>query len=215
MARVELEHFTIGNSYGGNQDWFRTFMMRIGGCAAETACDSSLYFALHRGLDGVYPFDKAKLTKADYVAFAHRMEQYLWPRMSGVNRLELFIDGYAKCLKDCGVEVLSMTAFDGSEPYEKAADVLRRQIDAGYPVPTLILNHRDKAMKDYVWHWFLINGYDRKEDADDLLVKAVSYSEFQWLSLRQLWNTGRDVKGGFVLYKLNESKEERHNGGNG
>ena len=39
--RHELEHFNIGSSYGGNQDWFRTFMMRIGGCGAETACDSS------------------------------------------------------------------------------------------------------------------------------------------------------------------------------
>ena len=48
--RRELEHFMIGYSYGGNQDWFRTFMMRLGGCGAETACDSSLYFALHRGV---------------------------------------------------------------------------------------------------------------------------------------------------------------------
>ena len=38
--RRELEHFRIGDSYGGNQDWFPTFMMRIGGCGAETACDS-------------------------------------------------------------------------------------------------------------------------------------------------------------------------------
>ena len=30
----ELDHFYIGRSYGGNQDWFRTFMMRLGGCAA-------------------------------------------------------------------------------------------------------------------------------------------------------------------------------------
>ena len=35
--RQELQHFHIGDSYGGNQDWFPTFMMRIGGCGAETA----------------------------------------------------------------------------------------------------------------------------------------------------------------------------------
>ena len=52
--RRELEHFMIGNSYGGNQDWFRTFMMRIGGCGAETACDSSLYFAIHKGVEGIF-----------------------------------------------------------------------------------------------------------------------------------------------------------------
>lgn len=53
--RRELEHFQIGNSYGGNQDWFPTFMMRIGGCGAETACDSSVYLALHRGLPALRP----------------------------------------------------------------------------------------------------------------------------------------------------------------
>ena len=45
----ELNHHYIGESYGGNQDWFRTFWMRIGGCGAETACESSLYFARELG----------------------------------------------------------------------------------------------------------------------------------------------------------------------
>ena len=203
MARKELEHFYIGDSYGGNQDWFRSFMMRIGGCAAETACDSSLYFALHKGIDGIYPFDKTCLTRNDYVDFAHRMEKYLWPRMSGVNRTDLFIDGYANCLKDCGVGCIRMQSFSGDEPYEKAADALMRQIDAGYPVPALILNHRDKSMKDYVWHWFLINGYDDTQDGqDELLIRTVTYSEYQWISLRKLWNTGCDLKGGLVLYEI-------------
>ena len=58
--RRELEHFMIGNSYGGNQDWFRTFMMRIGGCGAETACDSSLYFAIHKGVEGILSIRQGK-----------------------------------------------------------------------------------------------------------------------------------------------------------
>lgn len=200
MERKALEHFTIGDSYGGNQDWFRSFMMRIGGCAAETACDSSLYFALHRGVEGICPFDPNDLSKEAYVDFAHMMRQYLWPRMSGVNRIEIFIDGYAKYLRDRGVDRIDMRAFHGSEPYEKAAEALMRQIDSGCPVPTLVLNHKDKSMKDYVWHWFLINGYDRQ--TDDLLVRAVTYSEYQWISLKRLWDTGHDLKGGFVLYKV-------------
>ena len=70
--RRELEHFMIGNSYGGNQDWFRTFMMRLGGCGAETACDSCLYFAIHKGVEGIYPFDHQNLSKHDYVDFVKR-----------------------------------------------------------------------------------------------------------------------------------------------
>ena len=91
--RGELEHCMTGNSYGGNQDWFRTFMMRIGGCGAETACDSSLYFAIHKGVEGIYPFDHKNLSKGEYVDFAHMMEKYLWPRWSGIDKLSIYLDG--------------------------------------------------------------------------------------------------------------------------
>ena len=200
--RKELEHFYIGSSYGGNQDWFRTFMMRIGGCGAETACDSSLYFAIHRDIENIYPFDKNDLTKADYVKFAHMMEKYLWPRMSGINRVDIFIEGYAAYLKDRGIRNIEMEELSGSEPYEKAAAAMIRQIDNGYPVPLLILNHRDRSLKDYVWHWFLINGYDRPDETEDICVKAVTYSGYQWLDLRKLWDTGYMNRGGAVLYRI-------------
>ena len=200
--RKELEHFYIGSSYGGNQDWFRTFMMRIGGCGAETACDSSLYFAIHRDIENIYPFDKNDLTKADYVKFAHMMEKYLWPRMSGINRVDIFIEGYAAYLKDRGIRNIEMEELSGSEPYENAAAAMIRQIDNGYPVPLLILNHRDRSLKDYVWHWFLINGYDRPDGTEDIRVKAVTYSGYQWLDLRKLWDTGYMNRGGAVLYRI-------------
>jgi hypothetical protein len=199
MSKRELEHFCIGNSYGGSQEWFRSFMMRIGGCGAETACDSSLYFALNLGIEGIYPFDTQRLSKRDYVDFAHMMEKYLWPRMSGIDRTEIFVNGYAKYLRDRGVDSISMTTLEGTEPYEAAAEAIRRQIDAGYPVPTLILNHRDRRFADYNWHWFLINGYDL-QDRGTMLVKAVTYSSYEWLDLRRLWDTGHIRRGGLVLF---------------
>ena len=197
----ELDHFYIGASYGGNQDWFPTFMMRIGGCGAETACDSSIYFALHRGLSSVAPENAAAMTKDDYVRFAYEMKPYLSLRMTGIDRLEIFISGYARYLRDKGETRLTMSPFSGGEPYEKALNAVKRQIDDGYPVAALILNHRDKRLEDYVWHWFLINGYD--EAQDDFLVKTVTYSHYRWISLRDLWNTGFYRRGGFVLFKIN------------
>lgn len=197
----ELEHFYIGSSYGGNQDWFPTFMMHIGGCGAETACDSSIYFAVHRGLKRIAPGNAASLTKDDYIRFAYQMKPYLSPRMTGIDRLDIYIDGYAEYLRSCGESGLSMTTFDGGEPFEKARDAVVRQIDGGCPVPTLILNHSNKRYADYVWHWFLINGYD--DSGDEFRVKAVTYSAYEWLSLKGLWNTGFKRRGGFVLYHIN------------
>ena len=197
----ELEHFMIGSSYGGNQDWFRSFKMRMGGCGAETACDSSLYFALYKGVKGIYPFDAENLSKDEYVDFAHIMEKYLWPRLGGINKVEIFIDGYSKYLEGRGVTCIGMEKFDGKEPYEVAAAAVKKQIDAGYPIPMLNLNHKEKEFKDFVWHWFLINGY---EEADDtLLVKVVTYSTFLWLDFKKLWDSGYTNKGGLVIYQMN------------
>ena len=196
----ELEHFFIGASYGGNQDWFPTFMMRVGGCGAETACDSSIYFALHRGLSGIAPENCAMLTKQEYIDFAYEMKPYLSPRMSGIDRLDIYIDGYAQFLQDRGETRLTMEPLDGHAPFDIAKQAVKQQIDAGLPIPTLILRHRDKAFEDYVWHWFLLNGYDERENG--FFVKAVTYSEFEWLDFEKLWNTGYDQRGGLVLYHL-------------
>ena len=199
--RRELEHFTIENSYGGNQDWFPTFMMHIGGCGAETACDCSVYFALHRGFTGIAPMNPQNLAKQDYIDFAYEMRPYLSPRMSGIDRLDIFMDGYAQFLRDRGETRISMTALDGNASYEEAAAAVMQQIDNGCPIPTLVLNHRNKTLKDYIWHWFLINGYQHHETGD-LLVKAVTYSNYEWLNLRLLWNTGHQKRGGMVLFHI-------------
>lgn len=195
----ELEHYRIGKSYGGNQEWFRTFMMKLGGCGAETACESSLYFALHMGKDNLYPFDKDYLTRKSYADFGHIMEKYLWPRMSGIDRLDIFVDGYSRYLADRGETGITMDTLDGTASYEQAAAVIRQQIDAGLPVPTLILNHADRSLRDYNWHWFLINGYDETDDS--IKVKAVTYSSYEWVDLRRLWNTGYERRGGLVLFR--------------
>ena len=75
----ELEYFKIGSAYGGCQDWFSDYMMRIGGCGALTACDSCIYFDLYRGTQ-LYPYDVNRLTKADYIRFGIEMKPYLRPR---------------------------------------------------------------------------------------------------------------------------------------
>ena len=93
-----------------------------------------------------------------------------------------------------------MIPLEGKKPYETAQAAVRSQIDQGYPIPTLILNHRNKALNDYVWHWFLINGYDETDDG--FLVKAVTYSKYEWLDFQLLWNTGHERRGGLVLYNL-------------
>ena len=194
----ELDFFTIGNSFGGNQSWMTDPWMHLGGCGALTACDTCIYLARHRGQRQLYPFDAHNLKKSDYMKFSKIMKPFLRPRASGINTLKIYIDGFTDYLETRN-ETLEMTGFDGSEPVAHAIEVVKKQIDAGLPIACLTLNHRNPAYKDYVWHWFLLVGYEEAEDV--FKVKIATYGEYIWEDFRGLWDTGFEEKGGLVLYK--------------
>ena len=196
----ELDYFTIEHSYGGNQDWFWDPMMKIGGCAALTACDSCIYLDCYKGTKNLYPFEKTALTKKDYQRFGMKMKPYLKPRKNGVDALDIYIEGFGKYLADQGCDSVRMTPLSGTEKASKAKEALMGQIDKGFPLPCLVLKHKNPMFKDYVWHWFLLTGYDTA--GDSCMTKAVTYGEWQWLDMDELWDTGFEKKGGLSLYNM-------------
>ncbi|MGI6721888.1 MAG: hypothetical protein ACOX4I_04975 [Anaerovoracaceae bacterium] len=193
----ELQYFEIEGSYGGCQDWFRDFMMKIGGCAAATACDSSICFDLYKGTD-VCPVDVHDLSIKTYRLFSRIMKPYLRPRWRGVDKLEIYIDGFTRYLRDKGETTISMTPLHGSCSFVEAAAALRKQIDDGWPIPILTLHHSDPDFSFYEWHWYLLTGY--RTDGERLMAKAVTYGSWRWLDFERLWDTGYEEKGGLVLY---------------
>lgn len=197
--KKELDYFRVGTAYGGSQSWFGDRMMRMGGCAAAAACDSSIYLALYRKARELYPYEQDKLTREDYCKFAMRMKPYLRPRLSGIDTLELYQEGYSGYLSDCGCQRFRMELCHGSQPAELAEGMLRQQIEKGFPVPCLLLHHRNREFKNYDWHWFMLTGYERQEDV--CMVKAVTYGGFCWLDFHELWNTGYRKRGGLILYR--------------
>lgn len=195
----ELPYFKIGSSYGGQQEWLPKYMMRIGGCAAVTACDCSIYFQLYKNFRGLYPFDEKNLIKEDYIKFTDIMEPYLHPRWSGINKLSIYIEGFSKFLEDCGEKNLQLLSWDGSQDFEASHMILKHQIDKGFPIPCLTLNHKNPILEDYVWHWFLLTGYDFSDQ--NVFVKVVSYGMARWFNFNLLWDTGFDQKGGLIIFQ--------------
>ena len=196
--RKELPHFHIGKSLGGQQEWYSRitdFGMHVGGCAAITACDCSIYFAKYFGLK-IYPFDLQNITQIEYLEFGRIMEPYLYPRWSG----EIYLDGYGKFLHDHGVENLKLYPWSGENNFSDTQQIICRQIDALCPIPCLTLNHQSPALQDYVWHWFILNGYEFR--GEKFFVKAVSYGVGRWFDLSTLWDTGFQRKGGLILFEL-------------
>ena len=198
--KKELEHYRIGRSYGGSQDWLSDLWMNRGGCGAVVACDCCISLARNHGLRDLCPIDPENVTREDFIDFAMLMKPFLSPRPRGINRTSLFMDGFRDYLATRPDTGLTMTSVEGDAPTEEAVDVIRRQLDLGFPVPYLMLLHRDKTLEDFYRQWFVLNGYF--EDEDGFLVKAVTYGEWVWLDLRHLWDTGEEEKGGFVVFSL-------------
>lgn len=199
--KKELDYFTIEQAYGGNQDWFSDIMMKMGGCAAVTACDSCIYFDLYKSTSSLYPFDKSNITKKEYIDFSKKMKPYLRPRLQGINTLKLYVEGFGEYLKDKGTTDISLKPFSGDEAYSLAKEKVMEQIEANFLIPMLVLRHQNQVYRDYVWHWFLITGYQMKEDESDFSVKVVTYGAARWLNFKELWDTGYANKGGLILFQ--------------
>lgn len=199
MARKELEYFRIEGALGGSQDWFSDWSMYYGGCAAITACDLCIYLAIHRGLRTLYPYDAEHLTRRDFLAFGKQMKPYLRPRAHGVDKLSLYTEGITRYWRDCGIRDLAIQELPGETAPSSAWQTIRGQLDHDLPIPYLLLMHRNRQLRDYVWHWFILAGY--REEGEQRLVKAVTYGESEWLDFMELWNTGHRQKGGAILVR--------------
>ena len=166
--KKELDYFTIEGCYGGNQDWFTNLVMHMGGCAAATACDSCIYFGLqNEKMKPLYPFNIECLTKEDYKAFSQIMKPYLKPRAGGVRKLSWFVEGLGRYIQDVNEAkhtdiYIRMEEFCGDHTWQEAAIFIKEQLDQDIPVPYLLLRHQNEAYKDYIWHWFLLTGYEEK-----------------------------------------------------
>ena len=200
FKRQELDYFNIDKGYGGNQRWMRDWWMHIGGCAALTTCDALIYCALHKGKPEYYPYDLKNITKKDYKKFGMSMKLYLQPRMGGIKELDTFIKGARYYMEDSEICDLNVYGLEGTEPFESARDGIRNNIDAGMPVAYLMLKHHDKKFDFFEWHWFLVNGYEEKEDG--FYIKVATYGAAHWLKLDELWDTGFEEKGGLVLFEM-------------
>lgn len=196
--KKELAYFTIGTSFGGNQDWFQDYWMHIGGCAAVAACDSCICLQKSKVKEQLYPYDIENITKEEYINFAMKMKPYLRPRWNGIDKLEIYIDGLTQYLKDIENTTLSIDGFSADCSVEEATELVKKQINAGFPIPFLLLRHKNCNFKELLWHWFLLVGYQEFEDV--LYVKIATYGAYQYVSFQELWDSGHHNNGGMILY---------------
>lgn len=205
MKKVELPHFYMGKSYGSNQNWMMDPWMHLGGCAALTTCDIFLYMAMHRNREDLYKFkkpDRKEIDRKAYSRFAMAVKLYLEPRRTGIKDLKTYMDGVEQYLKDTGIDDIVLTGTEGSVPYETARNIITDSLDNGMPLAYLMLKHKNEEFEFFGWHWFIVNGYEEREDG--IYIKAATYGKAHWLHLERLWDTGYEHKGGIVAFSIRE-----------
>ncbi len=195
----ELKYFSIDGAVGGNQNWFRNCVMNIGGCAAATACDTCICLAQRFKMMHLYPYNVERLDKEDYIQFSQKMKYYIRPRIGGVKKLSIFIEGFENYLYDVGEHHMKMTGIHGGESVRRVKNVIKSQIDSGLPVPYLMLKHKNSKFKDFVWHWFLCFGYEETEE--NFFIKVATYGNAFIFPLDELWDTGYKERGGIIQIK--------------
>lgn len=113
--KKELDYFYIGSNLGWNQNDFKTYWMKIGGCGAVTACDSFVYFKKYFGKDRLYQHNVEKVDYDEYYAFTNVIKPYLRPRITGIDRLDIYIDGVRQYFDDVGENSLEISGYEEIE----------------------------------------------------------------------------------------------------
>ena len=135
--KKELDYFYIDGKYGWNQEDFKNLWMNKGGCACVTACDSFVYMRKYLGKDNLYPYDIENVNSLDYVDFSNDVKPYLRPRWTGIDRLEIYVDGISDFLEDIDEHSISLSEFSGDNDIEDAVKIVKSQIDKKCLYPCL------------------------------------------------------------------------------
>ena len=116
--KKELDYFNVDGKYGWDQNDFKDLWMNKGGCACVTACDSFIYMRKYMGKDKLYPYDIDRITSLDYIDFSNSVKPYLRPRITGIDRLEIYVDGVSEFLEDMDEHSITLSEFSGDNPLD-------------------------------------------------------------------------------------------------
>jgi len=135
--KKELDYFDVDGKYGWDQNDFKDLWMNKGGCACVTACDSFIYMRKYMGKDKLYPYDIDRITSLDYIDFSNSVKPYLRPRITGIDRLEIYVDGVSEFLEDMDEHSISLSEFSGDNSIDDAKSVVKTSLPPNSSTPSL------------------------------------------------------------------------------
>lgn len=80
------------------------------------------------------------MTKAAYLELGMIMKPYLKPRITGIDKLSIYMEGFTNYLCDRGINDLILTGWSGNHSYESSAELVNTRLMPDGPCRTLILS---------------------------------------------------------------------------
>lgn len=139
--------------HGGNQAWFLDSWARKAGCASVSATDIFLYFTRKD-----HVFDKDM-----YLDYMSEMFKLMEPHERGFPYVYLYARRLSKLLGNCKYFILRRPSV------KVASKVVKESIASGSPLGLLILTHRRRKIRDDLWHWVTIVGYEETKRGIDII----------------------------------------------
>ena len=152
--KLDYKKLLIGDSYGINQEWYKTYIKRSSGCGPTTAANIIMYEKRK---------DDISFSKDDCLKLMNRMWNYITPKTMGINKASMYIKGFSNYIKTHNIYLKKYRHFhidtnnmDKKELYLFLYNALKKD----HPVAFLNLDN-GKENNLEAWHWVSIVGIDK------------------------------------------------------
>lgn len=176
--KLDLNKLLIDNTYyGGDQDWYNKYFKRLAGCGPTTASTIIMY-ELRK--------ENVSLSKEDYIKLMHMMWNYITPGMMGVNKGQMYIDGFNKYIKTHAINLKNYKYLHiekNDKNKQKVLEFIKEAINNDHPVAFLNLDN-GKEISLESWHWVTIIGIN-----DDLKATICDEGYLKEIDLNLVLNT--------------------------
>lgn len=183
-------------SYGADQNWYSSWIRRMGGCGPTAASNLLWYLAVTRPSRCGNFFDGDGTQRKDMLRLMDRVWQYVTPGMRGVDKASMLAGGGKRFAADCGAKIeariLEIPSDSRKRPTEET--VLGFLSNAFYDnLPVAFLNLSNGALTNLdTWHWVTLVAVD-----DELQAEMYDQGRRQSIDL-SLWLRTTNKGGAFV-----------------
>ena len=182
---LSIDYLLIDNYYyGGNQDWYNSYIKRLAGCGPTTASTITMY-----ELNKNY-------SKKEFIKLMNDLWNYITPGMMGVDSVEKYQKGYDKYLKDNKLDISkSKVLYLDNSTIIDIENYLTEALNSNHPVAFLNLNNGSEKEIDS-WHWTTIVSLEKI--SNNLFVEVCDEGYLKRINLSSWLETSG--RGSFIYY---------------